>query len=118
MIYNKKYSKVQMSSNKNFGSTFSIIFLLISLYPLIKADNISYKIFFIAFLILIITVFLPRILTIPNKIWFKFGMLLSNYLATPIIMFVIFFLVVTPIGIVMKFFSRKQNKKKFCSNIE
>ena len=115
MIDNKKYLKVKMSSNRNFGYTFSIIFLLISLYPLLKSESISYSFLFISILILIISIYVPNLLNLPNKLWFKLGMFLSNYIATPIIMFIVFFLVVTTIGILMKFFYRKKNKKKMSS---
>ena len=51
-----------------------------------------------------------------NKIWFKFGIFLGGFIA-PIVMGMIFFLVVTPTGLIMKLFGKdllnlKKNKKK------
>ncbi len=42
-----------------------------------------------------------KILTPLNKIWFKFGVLLGNIIS-PIVMGIVFFLVVTPISLLMK----------------
>ena len=42
-----------------------------------------------------------KLLTPLNKLWFKFGMILGALVA-PIVMEFIFFLVVTPIGLVMR----------------
>tara|TARA_Y100000768_G_C23833090_1_gene612366 strand:- start:130 stop:525 length:396 start_codon:yes stop_codon:yes gene_type:complete len=115
MIENNKYSKIKISSNKNFGITFTIIFILIALYPLLKSKSVNYFFILISILVLFITFFFPTWLNKPNKAWFKLGIFLSNYIATPIIMFFIFFGIVTPIGIILNFFSRKQNKKKISS---
>ena len=57
-----------------------------------------------------------KILTPLNKLWFRFGLFLGKIIS-PIIMGVIFFLVVTPIGLLMRFFGKdvlnlKLNKKK------
>ena len=55
-------------------------------------------------------------LTPLNKIWFKFGIFLGKIIS-PLIMGIIFFLVVTPIGLIMKFLGKdllnlKYNKGK------
>ena len=112
MLDNKQYSKVPISTNKSFGYTFSVIFLIFSIYFLYKENDLNLIFFIITFCLLLITILKPKYLSIPNKIWFKIGMFLSNYIITPIIMFLIFFLVVTPIGFLMKIFSRKKNKKE------
>ena len=53
-----------------------------------------------------------KLLTVPNKIWFKFGMFLGSIIA-PIVMAIIFFIVVTPIGLFMKFANKDLLNKKF-----
>lgn len=115
MTENKTYSKIKIASNKNFGITFTIIFLILALYPLIKSKNINYYFFLFSILIFLITLFFPSFLNKPNKAWFKFGIFLSNYIATPIIMFIVFFGVVTPIGLMLNIFSKNKNKKKISS---
>ena len=72
----------------------------------------------ISIIFLILGILNSKLLTPLNKIWFKFGILLGNIIA-PIVMSIIFFLVVTPIGLLMKLFGkdlinlRKNNNKTY-----
>ena len=56
--------------------------------------------------------FFPKVLTPLNNLWFKFGILLGK-IVSPIVMSVIFFLVVTPIGIFMKIIGKDLLNLKF-----
>jgi large-conductance mechanosensitive channel len=56
-----------------------------------------------------------KILTPLNKIWFKFGIFLGKIIS-PLIMGVIFFLVVTPIGLIMRVFKKDLLNLKFNNN--
>ena len=67
---------------------------------------------FIAIIILILGLLNSKLLTVPNKIWLNFGLLLSKYIS-PIIMFVVFFLLVTPTGIILKIFKKDILNLKF-----
>ena len=53
-----------------------------------------------------------KMLTPLNKLWFKFGLILGALIA-PIVMGLIFFLVVTPIGLVLKLFGKDLLNKKY-----
>jgi len=92
---------IKISSNKSFGIVFFTVFLLIALYPLIKNENVRLWSLTVSFIILIITLFYPKFLDPLNKLWFKFGIFLGKIIS-PIIMGIIFFLVVTPIGLIMR----------------
>jgi large-conductance mechanosensitive channel len=92
---------IKISSNKNFGIVFFIVFLLISLYPLIKQEDIRIWSALISLVFLILGLLNSRILTPLNKLWFKFGIYLGK-IVSPFIMAIIFFIVVTPIGLIMK----------------
>ena len=92
---------IKISSNKSFGIVFFIFFLLISLYPLLNNENIRLWSLFISIIFLILGILKPSLLSPFNKLWFKFGILLGRIIS-PIIMGIIFFLVVTPIGIIMR----------------
>ena len=96
---------VKIGSNRSFGIVFFIVFftvfLLIALYPLIKNENVRLWSLTVSFIILIITLFYPKFLDPLNKLWFKFGIFLGKIIS-PIIMGIIFFLVVTPIGLIMR----------------
>tara|TARA_X000001036_G_C20673680_1_gene803352 strand:+ start:120 stop:497 length:378 start_codon:yes stop_codon:yes gene_type:complete len=92
-------------NNKGFGLLFFIVFLLISLWPLLKGDNPRIYLLPIAALFLILGMLNSKILTPLNKAWIKFGELLGRVIA-PIVMLVIFFSILTPIGLLLKFFGK------------
>ena len=109
-------SKIKMSSNRNFGLVFFFIFLVVSIWPLThnESPRIWSAIISLAFLILVLT--RSILLTPLNRLWTKFGIILGAIIA-PIVMGVVFFLVVTPIGLVMKIIGKdllsiKYDKKK------
>ena len=107
---------IKIGSNKSFGIVFSIVFLLIAIYPLINSEGLRVWSLIIAIIFLFLGLINSKILTPLNKLWFKFGILLGK-IVSPIIMGVIFFLVVTPIGLLMRLFGKdvlnlKLNKKE------
>ena len=96
-----KNQKIKIGSNKSFGIVFSIVFLVIAFWPMLNGNEINYWSLAISITFLILGLTNSKILTPLNKIWFKFGILLGNVIA-PIVMGIIFFLIVTPISIIMK----------------
>ena len=93
------------SSEKSFGIVFSVVFLIISLWPFLDGNQIRLP-WLIASAILILLSFIkPESLRPFNLLWMKLGALLGKVVA-PIVMLVIFFVVVTPIGIVLKIFKK------------
>ena len=98
-------SKIKVGSNKSFGIVFFVFFLIIGLYPLINEGNIRIWSIVISIIFLILGLINSQILTPLNILWFKFGMLLGRFVS-PIIMGLVFFLVVTPTGLIMKLFNK------------
>ena len=96
---------VKISSNRSFGIVFFIVFLLIALYPLINTGEFRLWSLIISFIFLILGILNSKILTPLNKLWFKFGIFLGK-IVSPIIMGIIFFFVVTPIGVLMRIFGK------------
>ncbi len=92
---------IKIGSNKSFGIVFSIVFLLIAIYPLINNDELRIWSLFIAIIFLVLGLINSKVLTPLNKLWFKFGLLLGRIIS-PVIMGLIFFLVVTPIAFIMR----------------
>ena len=107
-----EYNNVKISSNRSFGVVFFIVFLLIALYPLLNNNEVRLWFLIISGLFLILGILNSKILSPLNKIWFKFGLLLGKIIS-PIIMGVIFFLVVTPIGFIMKLLGKDLINLKF-----
>ena len=102
---------IKISSNKSFGIVFAVVFSLIALWPLIKGNEIRLWSLIIAIIFLTLGLLNSKILTPLNKLWFKLGILLGNFIA-PIIMGIIFFFVVTPTGIIMKLLRKDLIKLK------
>ena len=96
-----KNNDIKIGSNKSFGIVFFIVFLIIALYPMLKGQDLRLWSLIISFIFLILGMINSSILTPLNKIWFKFGILLGNIIS-PIVMAIVFFVVVTPTGIIMK----------------
>ena len=92
---------IKISSNKSFGIVFFVVFLLIGIYPIINDNNPRYWSLLLSIIFLFLGIVNSKILTPLNIIWFKFGILLGK-IVSPIIMAIIFFFVVTPIGLLMR----------------
>ncbi len=93
------------NSNRSFGLLFFIIFLIIGLWPLLNSNNVNivFLIFSIPFLIL--GILNSSFLTPLNNAWIKLGELLGKIIA-PIIMFLIYFIFLTPISIFVRIFGK------------
>ena len=105
-------NELKISSNKSFGIVFFIFFLLVSLYPLLKNENIRIWSLIIALIFLVLGLFNSKILSPLNQLWFKFGLILGKIIS-PVIMGIIFFGVVTPIGVLMKILNKDLLSLKF-----
>ena len=107
-----KNNNIKIGSNKSFGLVFFIFFLIISFYPLVNGEDIRKwsLVFSIIFLVLGLTN--SKILNPLNKLWFNFGIFLGKIMS-PVIMGIIFFLVVTPIGLLMRLFGKDILNLKF-----
>ena len=103
---------IKISSNKSFGIVFFIIFLLISIYPLINYESIRVWALIISLVFLILGIINSRILTPLNYLWFKFGIFLGK-IVSPLVMGTVFFFVVTPIGLFMRFLKKDLLRLKF-----
>ena len=104
--------EIKISSNRSFGTVFFIVFLLISLYPLLKGNDLRIWSLIISFIFLVLGLINSKILTPLNRLWFKFGLLLGKFIS-PLIMGIIFFVVVTPIGIIMRLLKKDLLNLKF-----
>jgi len=97
--------EIKISSNRSFGIVFFIFFLIVSLYPLINNDSLRVWSLIISLAFLILALTNSKILTPLNKIWFKIGIILGK-IVSPFIMGIVFFLVVTPTGLIKKLFGK------------
>ena len=105
-------SKIKMSSNRNFGLVFFVVFLIFSFWPLTYDGSIRIWFAIISLIFLILGLMNSKLLTPLNKLWFKFGIILGAIIA-PISMGVVFFLVITPIGLTMRIMGKDLLRKKY-----
>ena len=112
------FKNIKISSNRSFGIVFFIFFLIVSIFPLFKNEDIRIWAVIVAIIFLILGLLNSSVLSPLNKIWFKFGILLGNFIS-PIIMGLVFFTVVTPTAFIMRAFGKdllnlkKNNKKSY-----
>ena len=103
--------KLKIGSNRSFCVVFFIVFLIIALWPLTNDENIRTLSLIISIIFLILGLFNSKLLTSLNKLWTKFGLLLGK-IVSPVVMAVIYFGVVTPIGIIMRILGKDILKLK------
>ena len=106
---------IKIGSNRSFGVVFFIVFLIISLYPMLNNENIRIWSLIISFIFLVLGLLNSKLLNPLNIVWFKFGLFLGK-IVSPIVMGVIFFFVVTPIALLMKFLQKDLLNLKFNKN--
>ncbi len=106
------HKDIKIGSNRSFGVVFFFVFLLISIYPLFKDGNLRIWSLIISIIFLFLGLLNSNFLNPLNKLWFKFGLLLGK-IVSPIVMCLIFFLVVTPIGIIMRILRKDLLNLKF-----
>ena len=112
---NEQTNNLKISSNRSFGIVFFVVFLLIALYPVIKGQEIRIWSLIISLIFLALGLKNSRVLTPLNKLWFKFGIFLGK-IVSPLVMGIIFFLVVTPIGLIMRILRKDLLNLKYNSN--
>ena len=106
---------VKIGSNRSFGLVFFIVFLLIASYPLIYNGELRTWSLLISLIFLVLGLFNSKILFPLNKLWFKFGIFLGKII-TPLVMGIIFFFVVTPIGLIMRLIGKDLVNLKYNLN--
>ena len=109
------HKEVKIGSNRSFGIVFSIVFLLIALYPLINGENLRLWSLIISIVFFILGIINSNLLKPLNKLWFKFGLFLGKIIS-PFVMGIIFFFVVTPIAILMRLLRKDLLNLKFNKN--
>ena len=103
---------MKKSSEKSFGILFFIIFLLISIWPLLQGNTIRFWSLPIASIFLILAFLKQELLKPLNNKWIKFGEMLGRIIA-PLVMALIFFLILTPSSLIIRLFRKDLLKLRF-----
>ena len=105
---------MKINSNRSFGIVFFFVFLIISLWPLTNENSLRVWSIFVAIIFLTLGLINSKLLTPLNILWFKLGMLLGSIVA-PIVMGIVFFVIITPIGFIMKIIGKDLLNNKYDS---
>lgn len=115
MSENTAHFKVEKGSARNFGFVFAIVFLLIAAVPYVMSGKTHWWALALGIVFAVIAFVRPALLEPFNTLWFKFGLLLGAIIA-PIVMMLVFFLVVTPTGLLLKLFGKDPLRLKRAKN--
>ncbi len=97
---------VEASGNRAFGWVFVVVLLVVAAWPLLSGGALRWWSLIASAVLAAVTLLVPALLTIPNRLWQRFGMLLHR-IVSPIVLAVMFFLVVTPMGLLMRVFAKQ-----------
>ena len=115
MSEHKANFEVEVGSEKNFGIVFAFVFLLVGLYPLVNNKEIYLWSLITALIFLLLAYVAPKVLSVPNKLWFKFGMALGAVVA-PVVMALVYFTTVLPIGLIVRMMGKDMLRQKLDKN--
>jgi hypothetical protein len=97
--------QVKASSNRAFGWVFVTVFLIIALSPLVHGGTPRWWSLIVSGLVAVVTMAAPALLTIPNRLWMRFGLLLHS-IVSPVVLAIMFYGVFTPLGVLMRAFGK------------
>ena len=94
-------SDIEGSSDRMFGFVFAAFFTLVALWPLTHHKPARFWALPVAAVFLLIAAARPQILSPLNKLWSKLGLLMQK-IVNPVVMAILFYLVFTPAGFLMR----------------
>ena len=104
-------------NNLSFGILFFIVFLILGFYPMYKGDNPNIYFLVLSLPFIILGILNSKILTPFNMAWIKLGEILGLIIA-PIVMAVVYFIVLTPISLIVRVFGKDILNMKFNKKLE
>src|SRR5262245_35297436 len=93
--------EVRGSSDRVFGLLFAVALALVGVAPLVHRRPIRWWSLALAAVLLVISSGRPRLLGPLNRLWLQAGLLLQR-VVNPVVLGLMFFLTVTPIGLLMR----------------
>ncbi len=103
---------MKSNNNKSLGLLFFFVFIIISFWPLLNGEDVRLWSIVIAIIFLSLALIKPHILDPLTKLWIKFGELIGKFIS-PIVIGLIYFIILTPIGLLMRLFNKDLLNLKF-----
>ena len=104
--------KKSINSNKSFGILFFVVFFLYGIWPILNSNEIRYWSLLMGIIFLILGLLNSKLLTPFHNLWLKFGTLLGR-IVSPIVMFLVYFVFITPLAVIIRLFGKDLLRKKF-----
>ena len=104
--------KKSINSNKSFGILFFVVFFLYGIWPILSSNEIRIWSLSMGIIFLILGLLNSKLLTPFHNLWLKFGTLLGR-IVSPIVMFLVYFVFITPLAVIIRLFGKDLLRKKF-----
>ena len=108
---------VKVSSNRTFGIVFTVVFLVIALWPLVGGEGPRLWALVVAGGFLLMAVAFPQYLAPLNRLWTRFGSLLHR-IVNPVILGLMFALAVTPVALIFKVLGKDPLNRRYDRDAE
>ncbi len=101
-----RHEEVLRGTDRGFGLVMAALFTIIALWPpLFSGGPFRLWAIVVAATLLALALTVPRVLAPFNQAWLKFGLLMSR-IVNPVVLGLMFYVVVTPFGLVMRLFGK------------
>ena len=107
-----RLDRVKPGSERSFGIVFTVVFLIVGLWPLLNSAGVRWWAIILAVIFLGVALIRPVLLTPLNRVWFKFGQVLHR-IVSPLIMGLLFYLTITPMALIMRCLGKTPLPKNF-----
>jgi len=108
----RRLHHVPVASERSFGLLFVAIFAVVALLPLRHHGEVRTWALAISIVLLAVSLIRPQLLRPANHLWFRFSLLL-NKIVSPVAMGVIFFLVATPTGLILRLMGKDSLRLRY-----
>jgi hypothetical protein len=101
----ERHEQIRGSSDRALGLVFGAVFLILAVYPWFFSGEVRVWALIVCGAFVVVALAAPRILAPLNRLWTRFGLVLHK-VVSPIVLGVMFFGVITPMGLAMRLFGK------------
>jgi hypothetical protein len=105
-------SPVKTSSDRVFGLVFAGFFAIVAFLPLLSGRAPRLWSLGVSGVFLVMALAVPTVLAPLNRLWMRLGLLLHR-IVSPVVLGLMFFVVVTPMGLLMRMLGKDPLRLRF-----